>query len=81
MIAVATSFIGYSSETLAANCRFTQGGEFTANFAVKPIALTVPRDTPVGTVVYEESITAPQQGFSCPSASPFIFALNPTLVD
>lgn len=79
MIAVATSFIGYSSETLAANCRFNQGGEFTANFAVKPIALTVPRDTPVGTVVYEESITAPQQGFYCPSASPFIFALNPTL--
>lgn len=79
MIAVATSFFGYSSETLAANCRFNQGGEFTANFAVKPIALTVPRDTPVGTVVYEESITAPQQGFYCPSASPFIFALNPTL--
>lgn len=57
----------------------TQGGEFTANFAVKPIALTVPRDAPVGTVVYEESIMAPQQGFTCPSASPFIFALNPTL--
>lgn len=79
MTAVATSFFGYSSETLAANCMIYQGSEFTANFAVKPIALTVPRDTPVGTVVYEESITAPQQAFNCPSASPFIFALNPTL--
>lgn len=79
MTAVATIFFGYSSETLAANCRIYQGSEFTANFAVAPIALTVPRDTPVGTVVYEESITAPSQGFSCPSASPFIFALNPTL--
>lgn len=79
MTAVATIFFGYSSDTLAANCSITQGGEFTANFAVSPIALTVPRDTPVGTVVYEESITAPQQGFSCPSASPFIFALNPKL--
>lgn len=79
MTAVATIFFGYSSETLAANCRIYQGSEFTANFAVAPIALTVPRDTLVGTVVYEESITAPSQGFSCPSASPFIFALNPTL--
>ncbi len=79
MAALATIFFGYSSDTLAANCLFTQGGEFTANFAVAPIALTVPRDTPVGTVVYEESITAPQQGFYCPSPSPFIFALNPTL--
>lgn len=79
MAALATIFFGYSSDTLAANCLFTQGGEFTANFAVAPIALTVPRDTPVGTVVYEESITAPQQGFYCGSSSPFIFALNPTL--
>lgn len=79
MAALATIFFGYSSDTLAANCWFTQGREFTANFAVAPIALTVPRDTPVGTVVYEESITAPQQGFYCGSSSPFIFALNPTL--
>ncbi len=79
MAALATIFFGYSPDTLAANCRFTLNGEFTANFAVAPIALTVPRDIPVGTVVYEESITAPQQGFACSSASPFIFALNPTL--
>lgn len=68
----------YSSSTLAAKCYFTQGKEFTANYATAPVALTIPRDAPIGTVVYEESITAPSQGFHCPTASPFIFSLNPT---
>lgn len=69
----------YSTDTLAANCAFTQGKTFTANYAAAPVALTVPRDAPAGTVVYEESITAPQQGFNCTGSSPFIFRLNPTL--
>ena len=68
----------YSTDTLAANCAFTQGKTFTANYAAAPVALTVPRDAPAGTVVYQESISAPQQGFNCPSSSPFIFSLNPT---
>lgn len=77
--ATATIFFAYPEKTFAATCYFNQGSEFTANYASAPVALTVPRDAPVGTVVYEESITAPSQGFYCPSSSPFIFALNPTL--
>lgn len=71
--------LAYSTSALAANCYFTQGSVFTANYASAPVALTVPRDAPAGTVVYEETITAPGQGFSCPGSSPFIFSLNPTL--
>ncbi|MFJ3409416.1 fimbrial protein [Pseudomonas protegens] len=68
----------YSASAIAANCSFTQGKEFTANYASAPTALTIPRDAPIGTVVYEETVTAPQQGFTCSTSSPFIFALNPT---
>jgi len=68
----------YSADTMAASCNFTQGETFTANYAAAPITLTVPRDTPAGTVVYEETITAPKQGFNCTVSSPFIFSLNPT---
>ncbi|MFJ3121245.1 fimbrial protein [Pseudomonas protegens] len=68
----------YSASAIAANCSFNAGKEFTANYASTPVALTIPRDTPIGTVVYEESITVPSQGFHCPTASPFIFSLNPT---
>lgn len=75
----ATIICAYSASTSAASCYFTQGKEFTANYASAPVALTVPRDAPIGTVVYEESITAPTQGFNCPTSSPFIFALAPTL--
>ena len=74
----ATIICAYSASASAASCYFTQGKEFTANYASAPVALTVPRDAPIGTVVYEESITAPSQGFSCPKSSPFIFALAPT---
>jgi type 1 fimbria pilin len=70
--------LAYSSGTLAANCLFTSGfSEFTANFGSKPINLTIPKDAPIGTIVYQESITAPQKGFQCSADSPFVFALNP----
>lgn len=75
---VAAVIFVYSANTLAASCSFTQGRVFTANYAAAPVALTVPRDAPAGTVVYEESITAPSQGFNCPGTSPFVFTLNPT---
>ncbi|WP_429530425.1 fimbrial protein [Pseudomonas frederiksbergensis] len=69
----------YSTSIFAANCSFEKGEEFTANYASAPIALTIPRDAPIGTVVYEESVTVPSQGFNCRVSSPFIFSLNPTL--
>ncbi|WLH92828.1 fimbrial protein [Pseudomonas sp. FP453] len=79
MTAAVTISFTYSSTSSAAICVFTTGKEFIANYASAPVALTIPRDAPVGTVVYEESVSVPPQGFSCPSSSPFIFALNPTL--
>jgi type 1 fimbria pilin len=75
----AVLIFSYSTSTIAANCTFTQGKEFTANYASAPVALTIPRDAPIGTVVYEESINVPLQGFTCPATSPFIFSINPIL--
>ena len=75
----AALIFAYSTSTLAASCSFTQGKEFAANYASAPVALTIPRDAPIGTVIYEESITVPQQGFNCPASSPFSFSLDPTL--
>ena len=77
-VSVAIAF-AYSSGALAANCWFNQGSSFTANFGSKPINLTIPKDAPIGTVVYQESITAPNQSFACSVPSPFIFALDPRL--
>lgn len=70
----------YSSGALAANCKFTAGfSQSTVNFASTPINLTVAKDAPIGTVVYQESVVGPQKGFICYSDSPFILFLNPTL--
>ncbi|UWF51515.1 type 1 fimbrial protein [Pseudomonas sp. N3-W] len=77
-IAAAIAFV-YSPGTLAAKCVFSSGSKFTANFGSAPINLTVPRDAPIGTIVYQESITAPAKGFTCGTNTPFIFALNPAL--
>ncbi|WP_345788447.1 fimbrial protein, partial [Pseudomonas sp. 25 R 14] len=76
---VAAIALAYSSGTLAASCRFSSGSLFTANFGSTLINLTIPRDAPIGMIVYQESITAPPKGFSCTSTPSFIFALNPTL--
>ena len=78
-IAAAIIF-AYTSGALAATCNFTPGySEFTANFGIKPINVTIPMGTPLGTVVYQEVITAPPKGFECSAPSPFIFKLNPAL--
>ncbi|MEN5201355.1 fimbrial protein [Pseudomonas wadenswilerensis] len=67
--------------TWAADCVFTDTHKtFTANYINLPINnLTIPADAPNGTVIYEESIMVPSQGFRCDTSAPFIFSLNPTL--
>lgn len=70
--------LAYSSGTLGANCVFISSSHFTANFGNSPINVTVPKDAPIGTIVYQESILGPSKGFQCNTTAPFIFSLNPT---
>lgn len=61
-------------------CNFNQGTTFDANYIKLPLNdLSIPADAPVGTVIYEESVPAPSQGFTCSGLSPFIFLLDPKL--
>lgn len=77
-VAAATAFT-YSSSALAENCNFYNDSTlFTANFGSSPINLSIPRDAPIGTIVYQESILGPSKYFVCRVDSPFIFFLNPT---
>lgn len=73
--------LAYSSGTLAANCYFTGGAgrESTINFGSSPINVTVPRDTPIGTVLYEETILAIPKNFQCNTDAPFVFSPNPSI--
>ena len=73
-----TLVLAYSSGTLGANCVFISSSHFTANFGNSPINVTVPKDAPIGTIVYQESILGPSKGFQCNTTAPFIFSLNPT---
>lgn len=71
----------YSTSVLAANCIFygssTQTLSFGASLAGK--SLTVPADTPNGTVIYEDSIQGSQHDWICSSSSQYGIFLNPIL--
>ncbi|WP_256576009.1 MULTISPECIES: fimbrial protein [unclassified Pseudomonas] len=71
--------VAHSPDTFA-YCNFNQGATFDANYIKLPLNdLSISADAPVGTVIYEESVTAPSQGFTCSDQSPFIFLLDPKL--
>jgi type 1 fimbria pilin len=72
--------VAHSPGTFAYTCSFTQGKTFDANFTTQPLNdLTIPAGAPVGTVIYEETVQAPPQGFNCRGLSPFTFLLNSKL--
>ncbi|MFO3672640.1 fimbrial protein [Pseudomonas protegens] len=72
--------VAHSPGTFAYDCKFNSGTTFDANYIKLPLNnLTIPADAPVGTVIYEESVSAPAQGFTCNGLSPFRFLLNSKL--
>jgi type 1 fimbria pilin len=72
--------IVFSSEA-PANCTLNDTSKtITMNYGSKLTeGLTVPQDAPIGTVIYQESISTPAQWFNCDGPSLYGFVLNPTL--
>lgn len=79
-VAAAMAFV-FSSKAVAWQCIFnghykTHTIDFGANLTE---GLTVPQDAPIGTVVYQDSISASEQYFQCKTAELYGFTLNPAL--
>lgn len=75
----------YSSGAMAANCAFTYSDRHntpvTLNFgaSVDASSLTTPRDAPIGTVIFEQSLQAAEHIFSCTAATRYGFAMASSL--
>ncbi|WP_256585276.1 MULTISPECIES: fimbrial protein [unclassified Pseudomonas] len=72
--------IVFSSEA-PADCHFYSGYKtITMNYGSKLTeGLTVPQDAPIGTVIYQEIISAEYQRFNCGAPTLYGFVLNPAL--
>lgn len=79
LLLAATSSILSLNVFAAEICRF-QGNSNQVDLhysGIKSGSLTVPKDAPAGTVIYEETLTASSQSFICPDAGYLVFQLNP----
>lgn len=83
LIIVAATALFFSSNLMAAGtCAFINGtNQQVVNFGVNIMGgFAIPKDAPIGTVVYEEVVTVPAQSFYCPDLPSYlVFILNPAL--
>jgi type 1 fimbria pilin len=75
----------YGPGAMAANCAWTYSDkhntEVTLNFgtSVNDNSLTIPQDAPIGTVVFQQVLSAAEHIFTCTAATRYGFAINPAL--
>ncbi|QHF45610.1 oxidoreductase [Pseudomonas sp. S35] len=82
LIFAAVMSLAYSSAAVAAtDCTFNGSNSINVNFGASLAngSLTIARDTPNGTVVYEESQSMIATGWSCNETAPYGVLMNPSL--
>ena len=83
LVVVAATALLFSSNLIAADvCVFTNGtNQLVVNYGANIMGgFTIPKDAPVGTVIYEEVVTVPVQSFYCPVLPSYlVFILYPVL--
>ncbi|MDD1015453.1 fimbrial protein [Pseudomonas rubra] len=83
-IACALTLAG-TTQAKAANCKFTytdmHNVTATLNFGthLNADSFTIPRDAPIGTLVYQQSLNSAEHIFTCSAASRYGFTMNPAL--
>jgi type 1 fimbria pilin len=84
LIFVAATLLACASDAKAANCRFNNNNPSTQtlNFGASLAngGLTIPADTPDGTVVYQDTLQqSSSHGWTCNATSQYGVAVNPAL--
>ncbi|VVN30447.1 hypothetical protein PS664_04798 [Pseudomonas fluorescens] len=82
-IIAAIAILPVSNTASSENCRFSNASTKTFNIDYGGGLgdnLTIPKDAPIGTVVYEETVAVPAQTIYCPREGGYlVFTLSPTL--
>ncbi len=78
---IALITLACSPALFAANCTLESGVGQSLNFgsSLATQGLTIPADTPDGTVVYQETLQLPQHTWTCSSAYQYGVVINPAL--